>query len=96
MQVRGVGPVSIVADIDGAVTRRITAKYLHGPSATYQAERRARHDRLVVRLRPDSFSRTDGRSEPGPVWSRLLDRGRDSWPRRRGPAIMSPHKCRTE
>ena len=54
-QVRASGAVEIFDDVDGAVARSITAKYLHGPAAAAQADRRAAEARVVLRLVPDEL-----------------------------------------
>lgn len=52
-QVRAVGTATVETDIDGEWTRQITHKYLHGPGAQAQADQRARHPRVVIRLASD-------------------------------------------
>lgn len=54
-QVRAIGNATIETDIDGAWTRRITNKYVHGPSAQEHADRRASHTRVLIRLVPDKL-----------------------------------------
>jgi hypothetical protein len=52
-QVRGIGAATVDIDIDGIWTRRITNKYVHGPSAQDHADRRASHARVAMRLQPE-------------------------------------------
>jgi nitroimidazol reductase NimA-like FMN-containing flavoprotein (pyridoxamine 5'-phosphate oxidase superfamily) len=54
-QVRVIGRAEIEPDVGGAVTRRITLRYLRGPGASAQAERRAKMPRVVIRIRPTSW-----------------------------------------
>jgi PPOX class probable F420-dependent enzyme len=51
-QVRATGVAELADDVDGAVTRAVTAKYLSGPGAAGQADARAQRDRVVIRLVP--------------------------------------------
>jgi hypothetical protein len=53
-QVRLVGDVGLSDDFDGSWTRRITGRYLRGPSAELVAVRRAAGRRVVIELRPRS------------------------------------------
>lgn len=51
-QVRAIGTATIERDADGEGTRRITTKYVHGPSAQVHADQRANHRRVIIRLVP--------------------------------------------
>jgi nitroimidazol reductase NimA-like FMN-containing flavoprotein (pyridoxamine 5'-phosphate oxidase superfamily) len=54
-QLRAVGTAIVEADAGGRRTARITRKYLHGPGAEGQTERRSSHDRVVIRLKPEQL-----------------------------------------
>lgn len=56
-QVRLVGDVELSDDLNGWWTRRITERYLRGPSADRVATRRAAGQRIVIALRPRSVCR---------------------------------------
>lgn len=51
-QVRFVGDVEVVDDVDGEWTRTITARYLAGPGAGERVDKRSRQRRVVIVLRP--------------------------------------------
>ncbi len=51
-QVRAVGTATLAVDVDGELTRRITAKYIHGPALETRATQRASQPRIVIRLAP--------------------------------------------
>jgi nitroimidazol reductase NimA-like FMN-containing flavoprotein (pyridoxamine 5'-phosphate oxidase superfamily) len=51
-QVKGAGEADLYPDEGGRVTREITLKYVRGPLAATEAERRGRMDRLVIRIEP--------------------------------------------
>lgn len=51
-QIRGRGFAELLPDHE-EWTRRITLKYVHGPEAAREAQRRASMDRLLIRLRPE-------------------------------------------
>jgi hypothetical protein len=52
-QVRGIGKAEVLGDDSAEWTRRITEKYLRGPAAASQIERRAQDERMVIRLKPE-------------------------------------------
>lgn len=54
-QVRMVGNARLSIDTAGDWTRRITHRYLRGPSADRMATRRADQERFVIELRPHSI-----------------------------------------
>jgi nitroimidazol reductase NimA-like FMN-containing flavoprotein (pyridoxamine 5'-phosphate oxidase superfamily) len=51
-QVKGAGQAEIFSDADGDITREITRKYVRGPLAPAEIERRGRMVRVAIRLRP--------------------------------------------
>ncbi len=51
-QVRAIGTATLAVDVHGEITRRITAKYIHGPALEARANQRASRPRIVIRLAP--------------------------------------------
>jgi len=51
-QVRGAGQAEVFPDSGGEITREITRKYVLGPLAPAEIERRGTMVRVVIRLRP--------------------------------------------
>ena len=60
-RVRASGSAETGADDAGHWTRRITLKYMSGPTGERLAERRARDERVVITLRPGRISATASR-----------------------------------
>jgi nitroimidazol reductase NimA-like FMN-containing flavoprotein (pyridoxamine 5'-phosphate oxidase superfamily) len=51
-QVRGIGHIELMDDVDGERTQRITEKYLHGPGREAMVSRRVGAPRVALRLVP--------------------------------------------
>lgn len=51
-QVRAIGDAELFPDAEGEWTRRITLRYVVGPTAARRAATRAADDRTVIRVRP--------------------------------------------
>ena len=51
-QVKGAGQAELFPDDGGNITREITRKYVRGPIAAAELERRGKMIRTVIRLRP--------------------------------------------
>jgi PPOX class probable F420-dependent enzyme len=52
-QVRAVGNADLMPDTDGIWTRRITEKYVYGPTAAERITMRTADKRTAIRLRPE-------------------------------------------
>ena len=52
-QVKGAGQAEIFPDEGGEITREITRKYIRGPLAPAEVERRGNMVRVAIRLRPE-------------------------------------------
>lgn len=64
-QVKGAGRAEIFPDQGGEITREITRKYVRGPLAPAEIERRGSMVRLAIRVRPERLVGLSGGPPPG-------------------------------